>query len=609
MAEKLEKLIDKTLLGAYHEALMQKHILPLLNAASPVEGYLRVAGSSFPALSFKHYEHSDVGKSCFSIFYPCLVGTKLTGPDSVGHILHRLQKLGACTEGGVAGWLDVDGTFRRIDGSEGDLMIVNVETYYELSGRFTVDETEYDVFIRSLLPFEWDGYEATEVPPFGESPDYCVSHTDSGNVTRMHSVYNPNWNGSYTAPQCIVGAYVYDTDPETGDIIETYDANATILGGAGGMATTGIDLPTGEQQAMNQNPDTTKPYPFYNATAHGAELLWGNLAAEGGTFDSHKKEMLGSGFCANDAADAATFTEAGSDARNGCRVEDKDGNWKYFSLASNVMAWTGKSSDFYAAQMLNDWRNPFKCNEAYRALCHAIQEGVHELEFFVFEGHKYKWRSVPDFDGPSHGEATAVVFKYMSAKLASGVVDPTDKETSIAGNRIDFVVSVGLYHGRTTQVSPSWWTSGMIMTEHDDGHYECYIERDQTKLIKSENGEIAESASFNFESAYKHAGTFANGSGYRKNYSKDAFMLPDSEANKTGAGLHTYVCGYNYFTGTAPAAGKKAVRGFRRGHHAISTTLSPLYMYGGYAPSYAYSYIAFGTCVRIVTTTHAESQS
>lgn len=607
MADKLENLIDKTLLGAYHEALMHKHILPLLNAASPVEGYLRVAGSSFPALSFRHYEHGEVGKSCFSIFYPCLVGTKLTGPDSVGHILHRLQKFGARTENGVAGWLDVDGTFRRIDGTEGDLMIVNVETYYELSGRYTVDETEYDVFLRSLLPFEWDGYEATEVPPFGESPDYCVMHKDTDNVNRMHSVYNPDWNGSYQAQQMIVGAYVYSTDPETGELIETYDANAAILDGAGGMPSTNITLYDGEQYAMNQNPDTTKPYPFYNDTAHGAELLWGNLAAEGGTFDSHKKEMFGSGFSSNDAADVNTFTEAGSYACNGCRVEDKDGNWKYFAFSANIKSWTGKSSDFYTAQMLNDWRNPFRCNEAYRALCHAIEEGVHELEFFEFEGHKYKWRSVPDFDGPSHGEATAVVFKYMSAKLAAGVVDPTDKETSIEGNRIDFVVSVGLYHGRTTQVSPSWWTSGMIMTEHDDGHYECYIERDQTKLIKSENGEIAESASFNFESAYKHVGTFDNGSGYRKNYSNDAFMLPDSEANKTGAGLHTYVGGYNYFNGAASAEGKKLVRGFRRGSSAHNAHLSPLCVDGNFAPSGSGSGFAFGTCVQIVT--HSESQS
>jgi len=606
MADKLENLIDKTLLGAYHEALMHKHILPLLNAASPVEGYLRVAGSSFPALSFKHYEHGEVGKSCFSIFYPCLVGTKLTGPDSVGHILHRLQKLGARTEGGVPGWLDVDGTFRRIDGSEGDLMIVNVETYYELSGRYTVDETEYDVFIRSLLPFEWDGYEATEVPPFGESPDYCVLHSDSG-VNRMHSVYNPDWNGSYQAQQMIVGAYVYSTDPETGEIIETYDANAAILDGAGGMPSTNIALYDGEQYAMNQNPDTTKPYPFYNATAHGAELLWGNLAAEGGTFDSHKKEMFGSGFSANDAADVNTFTEAGPYACNGCRVEDKDGNWKYFAFGADIKSWTGKQSAFYPAQMLNDWRNPFRCNEAYRALCHAVHEGVHELEFFEFEGHKYKWRSVQDFDGPSHGEATAVVFKYMSSKLAAGVVDPTDKETSIEGNRIDFVVSVGLYHGRTTQVSPSWWTSGMIMTEDENGQYKCYIERDQTKLIKSENGEKAIEQSFNFETAYTLAGTYDKGEGYRKNYSNDAFMLPDTNANKSGAGLHTYVCAYNYFNGSVAGAGKKVVRGFRRGYYANNTALSPLCVAGHNAPSHAPSTFAFGTCVQIVT--HSESQS
>lgn len=601
MATVIDELIDKDLLEAYHDELMKKVVGPILSLGTPVEGYMRVAGSSDPALSYRHIEGYNMGKAWRSIFYPCLVGTKQTGnDDQVGKILYTLDKLGATLDNGTWKWRDLDGNLHAIDGSEGDVMVCNIKSYYELSGRYTIDNVEYDIFLRSLSPFVFNGNTATEVKPFGWSPDYCVMHSDSG-TNRMHSVYNPSWNGSYQAPTGVAGKYVFDTDPLTGEITETYDANATLLGGAGGCHSTNITLYDGEQYAMNQNPDTTKPYPYYNHTARGAEILWANLAAEGGTFDSHKASMMGSGFCANDPASAAAdWAESASGAKNGIRLEDKSGTMKYYGFSMNMKAFTGGSSDLYAGQIVNDWRNPWKVMEAYRVLCYAIANSIPELTWFTLDGNKYKWRSITGFAGPSQGEATAVVFKHMSTKMTSRFVDPTDKTTSLEGNRLDYLVSVALYHGMTTQVSPSWWTSGMIMTEDENGQYKCYIERDQTKLIKSENGEKAIDQSFNFETAYTLAGTYAKGEGYRKNYSNDAFMLPDTNANKSGAGLHTYVCAYNYFNGSVAGAGKKTVRGFRRGSYAAYARLSSLCVYGNFAPSNAGTFSAFGTCVRVV---------
>jgi hypothetical protein len=76
-------------------------------------------------------------------------------------------------------------------------------------------------------------------------------------------------------------------------------------------------------------------------------------------------------------------------------------------------------------------------------------------------------------------------------------------------------------------------------------------------------------------------------------------MLPDTNANKSGGGLHTYVCKYNWFSGGAAPSGKKSVRGFRRGNYAHNASLSPLTMYANNAPSVAYTAIGFGTCCRI----------
>jgi len=573
---------------------------------SQAEGYVRIAGSSNPALSYKHYQLSEEGgftrESAFDIFYPCLVGTKLTGDNNqVGKILYVLKKLGATTVEGVVKWEDLDGNLHAIDGSEGDLMVCNIQPYYHLSGRYTVDGLDLDVMLRSTKPFTWHGYEAELYEKNGVSPDYCVMHTDTDNVSRMHSVYNPDWNGSYTAPYGMTGKYIYSQDPQTGDITEAFDADATLLGGAGGLHTTNLALYDGEQRAMNQNPDTTKTVPFMNATARGAEMLWTGLAAEGGTFDAHKAALFGSGFSSNDAANAAAHWEEGAlQARNGMRLVDKNGTTKYYGLNANMKTWTvGHTNDFWSGQLINDYRHPWHCNEAYRVLCYAVANGIGELQWFAFEGNKYKWRSVDGFRGPQQGEATAVVFKMMSANMTANILDPSDKETPLTGNRIDFLVSTALFHGVTLDVSPSWWTSGLTMTEDENGQYECYVERDQEKILKSANGDKDVTDAWPFENTYIHAGTFAKGEGYRKNYSNSAFMLPDSNTNKSGASLHTFIGAFNWFNGTEAPTGKKSVRGFGRGYRATYAVLSPMTLNGSGSPSGAASIIGCGTCVRI----------
>ena len=583
---------------------LQQRVSALEEAVSGIEmlaeGYVRVAGSSNPALSYAHYKFNQEGafsrESAFSLFYPCLVGTKLTGGnDQVGKILHILQKLDYNH--------DINGNVRAIDGSEGDVMICNIEKYYRLAGKYTVSGTEYDVFLMSREPFAWQGHEAEEVDKFGWAPDYCVSHEDTDNVVRMHSVYNPAWNGSYQAPVGVEGKYVYSQNEETGVISEVYDANETLLGGAGGLHTTDKTLPAGEQEAMNQNPDTTKTIPFYNATAEGCNAMQALLLAEGGTFDAHKATLMGSGFSANDVANESTFEESGSEARNGMRYENSLGETVYVGF-SEVTA--GSAAAFMlnissTAAIINGFRNPWHIMEAHRAMSHAISHGVGELQWFVFEGNKYKYRSVTGFNGPANGEMTCVVFKQISTRFTSDAKDPQDISSPLTGRRVDFIVSTALFHGMTTQVSPSWWTSGLIFTEDENGDYLAYMERDQELLVKSPTAAIDADASYNFETVYPQIGEkLTNGRGYAKNYLNGALMMPNTNANKTGGGLHTYVCKYNYFTGSAAAAGKKQVRGFRRGYNAVTTYLSPLTVNAYNAPSFAFTNLGFGTCVRIV---------
>ena len=560
------------------------------------EGYVRVAGSSSPALSYRHYKFNEEGgfsrESVFSLFYPCLVGTKLSGnDDQIGKVLFVLQKLGY--EDGTGHALDLAGNQHAIDGTEGDVMVCNIEKYYRLAGHFTVEGQEYDVFLMSREPFTWHGYDAEEIDRGGMSPDYCVAHLDSDNVTRMHSVYNPAWNGSYTAPVAMVGKYIYHQNEETGAITEEYDSEATLLGGAGGLHTTDLSLPDGEQRAMNMNPDTTKTVPFMNQTAEACNNLQALLLAEGGTFDAHNAALMGSGFSSNDGANAAVFEAAGSEARNGLRYVNGQDNLVYLNLnVNNAFGITGQLT----GAMVNSWRNPWHVMEAHRAVSYAVRKGVGELEWFVFEGNKYKYRSVPGFRGPGQGEMTCVVWKVLSSQFTNAAIDPADGSTHLTGKRIDFIFSTALLHGVTTQVSPSWWVSGLVMTEDENRNYRCFMERNQAELLKTVSGDIDVESTFDFEDRYPMVLEVEAGEGYARDYLDGAFMLPRTNDLKTGAGLHTYVGKYNWFTGGAAPAGKKGVRGFRRGGNALNSYLSPLTMGGGNSPSDAASTLGFGTC-------------
>ena len=601
-----------TALGSYYtktqvdesQAAQDSKIQALESAVAGLEalaeGYVRVSGSSNPALSYRSYKFNEEGdfsrESAFSIFYPCLVGTKLTGnDDQVGTILHVLQKLGYEDGNGKA--LDIYGNAHAIDGSEGDVMVCNVEKYYRLAGHFDVEGVTYDVFLISREPFAWHDYEAEEIDLFGWAPDYCVSHLDTDNVQRMHSVYNPAWNGSYTAPVGMTGKYIYQQNEETGVITETFDANETLLGGAGGLHTTDKALYTGEQEAMNQNPDTTKCVPFMNHTAEGCNAMQSLLLAEGGTFDAHNATKFGSGFSSNDAANAAVFEAAGSEARNGLRYVNGQNDVVYMNLNAND-PW-GIGTGYYTGNLINSWRNPWHIMEAHRAVSYAVRKGVGELEWFVFEGNKYKYRSVSGFRGPSQGEMTCVVWKVLSSQFTNAAIDPADGTTPLTGRRIDYIISTGLFHGMTTQVSPSWWTSGLVFTEDENRDYVAYMERDQEALVVTPTGDKDLDDAFSFETVYPKVGEFSAGEGYAKDYMDGAMMLPKTNADKSGGGLHTYVGKYNWFTGGAAPEGKKSVRGFRRGNLATFTYLSPLTLIANHSPSYAFTHIGFGTCVRL----------
>lgn len=551
--------------------------------SSNVEGYVRVAGTSDPALGFKAYSRGAGDESVFDCIRPCLI------ESGTGKLLYVLNNLN---------WYEDEyGHPRAIDGSEGEVYITNIHPLYIINRHVTVGNVTYDVFLRSRGMFTWQGHSAECIEPFGLSPDNCVAHQDSDSVTRMHSVYNESWNGSYQAMNSrLVGKFIYNGVGDS--IAENYDSNGSLFGGAGGLHTTNLNLPTGEQYAMNMNTDRSKTVPFFNEHAHATEVMVGHIIAEGGTFDAHKSALMGSGFCSNDAAtSAARWNESDTLATNGVRYVGSDNATKYIALSSK-----GLGGDVYAAQLLNDWRSPWRIMERQRVMFYAMQNNIPELTWFAFEGNKYKWRHIDGFAGPSEGVLTCVVWKMFSTKGGTDCVDPVTA-ASITGKRIDFMFCGAMYRGWNTDVSPSRWMSGLIFTEDETGLYKAYYQPDQSKMLLSPTTDNASASTvINFEGEYDHIGdiqgTFES---YRRDYNDRCLFLPKSTELAKSGGLHTYVGGYNWFTGTAANAGCRSVRGFRRGLLAASAALSPLSLHAVSSPSYSTTNIGFGTCVQVDT--------
>ena len=562
-----------------------------------VEGYVRVAETSDPKMEFREYKHTKVGEeSVFDCYKPCLVGNNFTGEGTCGKILHILNPLD---------WYkDENGNAVVLDGSMGEVLICNTETLYAIVGHVSVDNVDYDVFLYSRIPFEWNGHRAEELPSTGLSPHYCVSHTDSDNVTRMHSVLNMEWDGSYQAQVDCVGKFVATDDGE-GNIVETYDADAKIIGDAKGKSSTGISLSNGEQYAMNINDDNTKTIPYFNSHVDAVEKHHvGLMFAESGTFYLHAATKMGSGFCANvQATTAARWAEDNSEASNGFRYIKHDGTtWGYYPLSSNANFGLGTTGDsLYKACMLNLWRSPWNIFEQQRVLMYAVANHIEELTWFAFEGNIYKYRSVDGLKGLADGVMTGVVWKKLASKLKDGAVEPST-ENAVGGNRCEWLISSAVYRGVITDVSPSWWTSGLWMTQWGtDNRYEGWLCRDQSKMLKSSNSNTIDDSTLlpqEQSDDYIKLPTLTYGTGYRKNYAQTLFWS-DRIASMSGAGIGTHIGAYAYLNGTRPAEGKKVARGCRRGAVANYTYLSPLCVIGSYAPSNAYPNLAFGICCRI----------
>ena len=517
---------------------LRREIAALERYGTDMVGYVRVSGKTDPVFT-QNYNTTQptnvTSENVMDIFKPCLV-------DSGGHITKVLNAVTL---------QDEDGNDAVIDGSQGNLLICNVRGYYHISGHVTVDDVTYDVFLRKLTAFSFGGRQAEYQPPFGMSPNYCVAHKDSDNVTRMYSAYDSTWSGNHYAPsykKYAVGRYNFSGEDTT------YDADDYMVR-AQGAPTESLKLYTGEQYAQNHNSDTSKTYPYCNMTARAVELFVGNMVAEMGTWAGHKSELMGSGFSSNVAPTSASFTDA-TDVK-ACNGFTVDGQYKTFG--SQLMADTKK---IYPVCCLNEWATPWGCLEQQRILAYCAKNNIAPNTFFTLNGNKYRYRNITGMRGLSDGVMTAVIYKYMSSQLADNVTWADGK--AITNKRIDYIVSSAVYRGRITDVSPSWWISGLldVIDGGDNNSQTWWMQRDQKKLITCKNwANIPNTQDFDFEESYTKVIKNPKKEGYALDFCDDALMV-----TKTfGASLYGGIGHYLYSSSTT-TDGQKSVRGFREGN-------------------------------------------
>ena len=153
-------------------------------------------------------------------------------------------------------------------------------------------------------------------------------------------------------------------------------------------------------------------------------------------------------------------------------------------------------------------------------------------------------------------------------------------------------------------VSPSRWDSGLIFTTDNTALYKAYIQRDQSKMIKSAPADANADTVLPFEESYEYIGSVQGiQRNYRRDFSDGSLFHAKSTEQAKGGNLHTHIGAYNWYDSQSSAAGHRSVRGFRRGYNANGANLSPCTVGANGAPSGASAFIGFGTCVRIAKET------
>ena len=336
--------------------------------------------------------------------------------------------------------LAANGTELKIDGTDGDVMLFVDSKLYFLKGTVPApadlnlgDGIELNIIAFGMVPFSIYGVNAKAFDPFAFNPQYTVNCKIPGvdNVECAHSIYNPAYAGSYTAPADWFN--------------ETFKSNGN------GYPSAGISSMDSIWYAQGKNADQKTNRPYMGGYYEFYEIFIALMFCELKSVYHQDIKSFGRG-CTGSLPDNAHFTnQMGGYSAAG--IFRSNGFGKYLALGSSDYRITsgkdatqillaGLCGDYSITEMLEPIR---VLNDIAKVgLISKIWDGVDnrsDNKDVVFEydedgnmkvtavfpanmvpNHKYYYvRNVPGIKGMADGVMTAVVNILVRMTFKDGV--------------------------------------------------------------------------------------------------------------------------------------------------------------------------------------------
>lgn len=496
--------------------------------------------------------------------------------------------------------LDENGEEVKIDGSDGDVMLINRNANV-INATKVIDGREMNCLAIGKTAAKWYGVESKKMPAFGMTPCETVNAKIEGDErSQAHCVYNTTLNGIYgTADTSVLKA-------------------SYINRGAGHASNTSAVSSIQSAQNKNTDPLTARPYMGWH---HGTyEALLTTMFAEIGSVDHTDVKMFGSGVTAQNIS-ASQFNDDAISGVSGWKIIAATGETYYSNYSGsqvyvvsknkNIQLANGLSTTFFnPVQLLEGQRildaiakagfidkignkaNIFYYDENGNAVCASdgsvnldTGEGMEMLKFY------FVVRDVPRCEGMKEGVMTAVVNRYVKTEIADGC-QSTDKKVSFDGAIAILKVSIPVYRGFTLpyvgqfrQMSYAYYTIHNIDgATHLD--YRCTesMEDVQPLTVFNQNA---------YQCAYGTKPPMLVGLNKKKNYGvtdmRESY-IKSSDYNMSqfcyktvGSSLHTHECAYLWlYPSNNGGVGTSQVHGSVVGCYASSSYVSARTAYCSY---------------------------
>ena len=421
-----------------------------------------------------------------------------------------------------------DGTEANLDGTDGDMLIVNDLPIYYIN----VGNSVYDMKLFSLKAFSYDGVQADVIRPRGFSAGLAYVENINGNDVndyinlgngKSHYCRNANYIGDFAEMQGLVGKYV--PTQNGGSITYTYDENGKYASNGAMRPKMAFTQRVAEKSAMNKNVNDAV---YTNIDLLTVELILSMVQCEVGTKDISAYSLFGAPYSRNPLPPSYVF-ENGKDSMCGVRFKNNNEEWVYARIDDKPF-----DNGLTMGQMLISYFSPWEIMEQHLALSYAKANNIAMNSWYVYNGNEYKWVSKPSFKSLDEGVMSAVLFKRFKSKLG----DVTYNGESVQGNDIEYVINSAIYRGVVLDSSFHTWLTGIncVLDGNEPNAYYMWVEKDYKKYIMDKDyTPISSGSLYDFEHLYKLAGIVKGESAvlYGKDYSDESIIVPSVVVEQT----------------------------------------------------------------------------